>query len=166
MYVHIKPNADRGNPERDRCTERRRATRASAELVGVQLLRRRLGSRVFKVILVDSLHGIIDNIGHSHTVIDHQICQLLSVDEDDTRINSIHILPCITAELRCCDEHALPRTVSLKAARELLNTRSANGSFPPLCLQVDRVQTEFVFFDDAIDPAITASAYSLRRVRS
>ena len=44
--------------------------------------------------------------------------------------------------------------LALECAREFLNLGSADRRLPTLCLDVNRIQTELVFFDDSINPAI------------
>jgi hypothetical protein len=42
------------------------------------------------------------------------------------------------------DEHALPRSLALQGSRELLESGATDRFLPPLCLEVDHVQTEAI----------------------
>jgi hypothetical protein len=53
---------------------------------------------------------------------------------------------------------------ALQAAGKSLNFRPADVVLPPLCLDVNYVQTEPVFLDDSVDTAIAGLTYSLPSV--
>ena len=54
----------------------------------------------------------------------------------------------------------------MKRSNELLNLRSAHGTFPSLGLQIDHIQPQPIFLNNAINPFIAALTDGLARVRT
>jgi hypothetical protein len=99
-------------------------------------------------------------------VIDHETCEALPVDENDLRADNVGVLLRLAREFRSRDEDAFVRALPLKGTRELLNFWSSDCSLSSFGLNVDYVQTEFVFFDDPVDTLVSATANGSARVLS
>jgi hypothetical protein len=91
-------------------------------------------------------------------MVDHNLCQTGTVNKYDFGIDERGIVGCFFREGGCGYEYAFSGALALQRAGELLNLRPANGAIPPLCLDVDDVQAEFVLLDYAVDAAVSCSA--------
>src|SRR6266850_6991069 len=84
-----------------------------------------------------------------------------TINENDLAVDRTHELPGILGEIGGGDEDALPRAAPLQRACKPLYFRPADPGFPPLCLDVDDIQTEPILLDYSVDSAITASSDGL-----
>jgi len=93
---------------------------------------------------------------HSHIVVHHQLGELMTVDEDDSRRHALRIVPGLVTEFRGRDEHALGGAFAMEGAKELLHVRSTDGRLPRLGLNVDQIETESVLPNHAVHTFIAS----------
>ncbi|GEM_PF-1809952 len=93
--------------------------------------------------------------------VNHQLCQLLAIDQDDFGVDPTGIFSCLGCVSRRGDKHALFRPLPLQRADELLDFRTSNAALPSLRLNEDRIEAKAIFLDDSVDPAVTSLAYPL-----
>src|SRR5690606_31785041 len=107
---------------------------------------------------IDPLDLVRRDIGHPEPVVQHQARQFGPVDQHDSLFNSLHVVPGAVGERGRRDEHALTGALPLEAASESLDLGTSDDVLPTLGLDVDEVQTEPVFLDDAVDTTVAALA--------
>jgi len=91
-------------------------------------------------------------------VVDHQGGEFFAVDQDDAGIVFRGGGKSLFGEGRRCDEDAFFRAVFGERAGKFLNLGPTDGVFPALGLQVNAIEAQAVFIDDAVDTAISAAA--------
>jgi len=92
--------------------------------------------------------------GAADVVEDHEAGEGAAVHEDDLRVDLVCVVHGFACERACRDEDALSRPTAVEGADELVDLGTADGILPPLGLQVDRVEAEAVFVDDAVDALV------------
>lgn len=55
--------------------------------------------RVTEVVQVYLLHTVGRHLGNAHAVVDHQLCQLVAIDEDYFLLDAVYIFVSVTREL-------------------------------------------------------------------
>src|SRR5512145_1306008 len=66
--------------------------------------------------------------------------------------------------MRGSDQHTFARLLLLQASGKRLHDRSPDGSIPALRLKIDILQTQLIFFDNPVDPSVTAPAHPLASI--
>jgi hypothetical protein len=111
-----------------------------------------------EVILVDLLEFVSLGDLNAHVVLDHQIDEAGSIDQDDLRRDLADILMSRRGEVRCGDEDPFAGSESFKTASERLNDFPPDRSLLTFGLHVDDIQTELVLRDGAVDSTVTRFA--------
>lgn len=105
------------------------------------------------------IKGVIEGATgtHPHVVLDHQVGQLSSVDQDNALAEVLHEILRLRTEIRGGDEHPLGRAKTHETANERLNIGSTDriARRIPFGLHIDPIQSQPIFVDDAIDTPIT-----------
>ncbi|CEK13066.1 hypothetical protein CP488_00343 [Chthonomonas calidirosea] len=96
---------------------------------------------------------------------DHQARHGRPIDQNDSRLQLIDIIACLPGEFRACNEDAFLCASSVQRADKLLNFRTPHRIGPLLDLNVDDVQAQFIFVDDAVDSFIAAPTHDLSSLR-
>jgi hypothetical protein len=93
-----------------------------------------LDSAFIKIVGIDSLDLVRCDRSDSDTVIDHELGERGTVDEDDSRIDPRRVLFGVVREVRGGDENPFLCSLTLKGTGELLNLWPTNCGIPPLRL--------------------------------
>lgn len=107
-------------------------------------------------------------LGHRHTqvVVDHQAGEVGAVDEDDLFVGA-NALYCGLGCGRVVaggEEHALLHALEVERADEVANGAFAHRALPAFGLQVDGVEAQRVFVEDAVNAVVGAQLRDLPRV--
>src|SRR5215210_4898190 len=108
----------------------------------LSVARRRDATFLGEELFVDFTQHVSLGTANTDVVLDHQVDELLSVDQDDSVRDLAHEIAGLGTERRGRDEHAFGRLMTLQAPRERLELRTTHGGRPPLRLQVDDVESE------------------------
>lgn len=111
-----------------------------------------------EVVGVDALHFVAGLEGDAEAVVDHEGSEFFAVDEDDAGIVFGGGRESLLSEGGRRDEDSFFGAMFGECAGKFLNLGAANGILPALRLEIDAVQAEAVFVDDAVDPAVAAAA--------
>ena len=111
-----------------------------------------------EVIGVDAFDLVAGLKGDAETVVDHEGGEFFAVDEDDAGVVFRGGGEGFLGEGGGGDENAFLGAMFGEGAGEFLDPGAADGIFPAFGLEVDAVETEAVFVDDAVDPAVAAAA--------
>lgn len=100
-------------------------------------------------------------------MIEHQLRELAAIDQDHSRDDMNCELDRFRREARGGDEYALRSALSMERSDEALNFWAADrpSRCPALGLDVDLVEAELVFSDDAVDAFISALTQPLGGIR-
>src|SRR3954465_14312264 len=112
-----------------------------------------------KISRVDSLHLIPACGNQPQAAFEHQLCQLVAVDEDyflivETSCKIQGAFP----EPRRGDKHTFPRILAVKSSDEFLYLFPRHITGPTLGLYVHEVKSKPVLPNDPINPLITCSS--------
>src|SRR5665213_2197945 len=119
---------------------------------------RQHGSRLFEIVAVHVLDRVAAPWGYTDIVLEHQGRQTPAIDEYNPRSDSLRIVLGLASERGGCDEDPFGSALPLKGTGEFLNLWAAHGGIPPLCLHVDRIETEAIFIDHAVDSAVARAS--------
>jgi hypothetical protein len=94
---------------------------------------------------------------YPHVVLDHQVGQLIAIDQDDALSQMLRKFESLTGERGGCDKHSLCRAQSDETSDEPLHFWTADWNIRriPFGLHVYAVKTETIFVDNAINAPIT-----------
>jgi hypothetical protein len=109
-----------------------------------------LVSRIIEVVRIDALEGEGADGGDADAVLDHELCEALAVDEDDFVLHAARVIEGAFVEV-AGDEDAFVGMLPGQRADEALDGLAPDGALPALGLDVDDIQPEAVFVDDAVD---------------
>lgn len=117
------------------------------------------GLAVFlEIVRVDLLDFVGAVRCDTHIAIDHELCELRTINECHFRIDIAHVFNRLSREASGRDKHALPRTLAMKRSDELLNFWATNGTIPSLRLKIDHFKPQAIFGNNAIDTLISGSS--------
>ena len=85
----------------------------------------------------------------THSMLDHQVCELLPIDEHDAVGYGLRELDRFVGEVARRDEDTLSRVLARQGTRESLDLGPPDGVLPPLRLYVHLFETKLVQRDDA-----------------
>src|SRR5699024_7235750 len=113
---------------------------------------------------IDSLDGIGRHLADANSVVEHELGELLTIDEDDAFLDEIDVFASIRREIRRGNEDAFSGALSFEASGESLDLRPTNHIPPTLGLNVHEAESEPVFLNNSVDPAVSALANGLTRI--
>src|SRR5690606_34117126 len=116
------------------------------------------GASAFEVVQINPSDVQCGHVCDTDAEIDHVVCKLLSIDQNDALVDPINIFHCVGGEAGRRDEHPLPGSFALKAAGEALNDWATDRLFPAFGLYVDKIEAKPILLDDAVDAAVSALA--------
>lgn len=143
----VRPRSVSSQPNGQRISRRpRRHDAARRPLVDslprpgslMRLLGRNHGS-LDKIVGVDPLQLVGGKGRDTYVVVDHQLRQTLTINENDLGVDGARVFLGGAAEGRRSDEYALSSPLALECAGELLNLGPTDLRFPALGLNVDDV---------------------------
>ena len=109
---------------------------------------------VIKEVGVNPLNDITVGRRDADAIIEHEFRQVLSVNQDDSAIEPIGIIPGILRETRSRDEDSLLGFRPMRGTDEFVKLGVPPYPCPIVCLDEEEVETELVLFDDAVNAAI------------
>ena len=92
-------------------------------------------------------------------MVNHEIGELRTADQDDGRFDGSCVRLSFLRELGSGEEDPLARSLSLQSAGEPLNLGSTDRTLPTLRLNIDGLKAESILLDDSVDAPVPASAY-------
>ena len=96
--------------------------------------------------------------GNAQVVFDHQSSESGTFNEDDlfVGLDACDCFPCGFREVTGGEEHAFLHAFDVECTNEVTHRCFAYRVLPTLGLQVNRVQAEWVFVDDAVNAVVCA----------
>ena len=91
----------------------------------------------------------------AHIEVDHQLRKIQAVNQHHLRINACDVLDRIVRERAGRQKDALLRTPTVQSPDESVDFRATDRVFPTLGLEVDHVQAELIFVNNAVDSGIS-----------
>src|SRR5659263_684271 len=82
----------------------------------------------------------------------------MAIDQHDLTVDFGYVIHGTLLERGCCNENTFSCPLPLESAGKFLDLGPADRVFPLLGLNVDIVQAEFVFLDNAVNSFVTGSA--------
>jgi len=108
-------------------------------------------SSFLEIIGVDALEGDGAGGGDADVVLDHEVGEAGAVDEDEFLGDAFGVVEGVLDESAGGDEDAFVGLLAGEGSDEALDLAAADGALPALGLDVDDVEAEAVFVDDAVD---------------
>lgn len=97
-------------------------------------------SLLAEVVEVQPLDDVRGFWGDADVVVDHELDEVVAVDQDDLLLDSLNVLPGVRGELRSGYQHALSGAEPLEAAGKGLYDRTSHGACPSVWLVRRRCQ--------------------------
>lgn len=113
-----------------------------------------------KEVLVDSLEFDGPARANADFVLNHQLRQMLPVDQNDALGQPVNELLGLRCKFRGCDKNSLRRAQAYETAEERLNFRPANvvTACVSFRLHIDPIKSERILVDDTVNTAVAGLA--------